>query len=298
MEESLLEYIKKRSKADKYFWIAFRLDDVSQNNSEFPKKKAYYQEYLRECGFEIPFLKHNMRNPSYVANSFDKFPGSRLKAGPTIKIKTMVDMAILPQNTVQGMRTVVVPVVDTVAHSECRLSDSLLYVLKKYFEDPKEPVVVLWNINETDTTNIKSRIRIEEHNDEGRLFLIYPFRGLETDTNNIKSRMRIKEYNDESRLFLVYPFRGPKVQSDVINQLEDYIKSPKGVLVTDAEASYGMQCRNIVIISSGTIVERNFIMRSNSFVVCILHTRSPDIIHHYRRISKDQDIIYDMTFLN
>ena len=100
---------------------------------------------------------------------------------------------------------------------------------------------------------------------------------------------------NEGRQFLEYPFRGPKVQSDVITKLEDYIKSPSGVLVTDAETFYGVQARNIVIITSGTVVQRNYIMRSNSFVVCIelINTTS----EYYNTISKEKDIFLDKTFL-
>ena len=90
----------------------------------------------------------------------------------------MVDKATLPPNTVQGMRTVVVPVEENSRADHKDPFDALSHVLNKYFINPNEPVVVL--IAESKyfaTQNDKFIKRINKAADESkRTFLVYPFK--------------------------------------------------------------------------------------------------------------------------
>ena len=201
------------------------------------ENKSFYESFLKECGFEIPVLKQNMRNPSYIFNSFDSIYGynrqveagkkacsSDLMVGNKPKdAKMIVDKAILTPNTVQGIRTVVVLFQGNPSTNYKDPFDALSYVLNHYFEDPDEPVVVLL----TETKYFSSQYE--------------------------KFTKRIRKAESEcNRSFLVYPFKSDtKVPIDDVSKLEKYIESPRGVLLTDGEAFNGMQARNVVVISDG-----------------------------------------------
>ena len=97
-----------------------------------------------------------MRNPSYILSSFDSIYGYNQQKGEERKdilnlnygerpkdAKMMVDKALLPPNTVQGIRTVVV-LFQAGPNTDFKDPiDTLSYVLNEYFTDPDEPVVVL-----------------------------------------------------------------------------------------------------------------------------------------------------------
>ena len=75
-------------------------------------------------------------------------------------------------------------------------------------------------------------------------------------------------------------------------ELREYLRNPRGILVTDAEAFNGMQARNVIVISDGKKLDRNFIMRANSFVVFI---QKREFIYPF--INVDKSIELDKTFL-
>ena len=64
------------------------------------------------------------------------------------------------------------------------------------------------------------------------------------------------------------------------------------MLLTDAEAFNGMQARNVVIISDGSRMDRNYIMRANSFVVFIQKRQEVNT-----KIASKPNILLDKTFL-
>ena len=84
------------------------------------KNIASYETFFNNCGFEIPVLNQNMRNSSNVVNTFDSVYGFEMQyegrderckdAKKRDHVKMVVDKASLPPNTVQGLRSVVVPV--------------------------------------------------------------------------------------------------------------------------------------------------------------------------------------------
>ena len=281
-DESFLNCIKERSASNRYFWLTLRLCDVRNIFfEELNENKNHYETFLKNCGFEVPFLKHNMRNSSFIVDSFEtiygygekkyddgkkrKYDDEKETKGMGKKdAKLMVDKAILPPNTVQGMKTVVVPVQGNSRADYKDPFDALSYVLNTYFKDASEPVVVLIT--------------------ESKYF----------ETENKKYFERINRASSESkRTFLVYPFKRPsKVPAADIDNLEKYIESPEGVLLTDAEAFNGMQARNVVIISDGSRMDRNYIMRANSFVVFIQKRQEVNT-----KIASKPNILLDKTFL-
>ena len=277
-DESFLRYLQARVRLNKYFWFTIRLCDVRNTDfKDLNENKSYYENFLMDCGFEIPILKNNMRNPSYILSSFDSIYGYNqqnederksnlyLNYGERPKdAKMMVDKALLPPNTVQGIRTVVV-LFQAGPNTDFKDPiDTLSYVLNEYFTDPNEPVVVLV----TETKYFASQYT--------------------------KFSKRIKKIENEcNRTILVYPFkRTTKNPPEVISNVEEFIESPRGVFLTDAEAFNGMQARNVVVISDGKRLDRNYIMRANSRVVFILKTNGMDY-----RIVKRSDIVLDRTFL-
>ena len=138
------------------------------------------------------------------------------------------------------------------------------YVFNTYFKKSTEPVVVLLT---------------------GSKFF-------ETQNEKFIERINITS-NESRRTFLVYPFKSPsKVTKNEIDAIEKYIASPTGVLLTDSEAFNGMQARNVVVISDGNRMDRNFIMRANSFVVFIQKREHVDI-----NIASKQNIYLDKSFL-
>ena len=273
---SFLNCIKERSKAKRYLWLTLRLCDVKNVFfEELSENKKHYETFLRNCGFEVPILTHNMRNSSFIVDTFETIYGygqrnqdykeekkTRYERGMGPKdAKMMVDKATLPSNTVQGMRTVVVPVQGNSRADYKDPFDALSHVLNRYFINPNEPVVVLIS--------------------ESKYFA----------TQNDKFIERINKAASESkRPFLVYPFKSPMKVSSI--EIEKFIQSPTGVLLTDAEAFNGMQARNVVVISDGKRLDRNYIMRANAFVVFIQKRQEVDI-----NITTKQNIYLDKTFL-
>ena len=279
--EHFLKYLKTRARSDRYLWLTIRLCDVRNTHfKDLNENKSYYENFLRDCEFVIPFLKNNMRNPSYILSSFDSIYGYNQKNEEKMKHHSpfshsmigerpkdatmMVDKALLPPNTVQGFQTVVVLFQAKPSTGFKDPLDTLSYVLNEYFTDPEEPVVVLV----TETKFFASQYA--------------------------KVINRIEKIEKKcNRKFLVYPFKSTtKVIPEVISNLEEFIESPRGVLLTDAEAFNGMQARNVVVISDGKRLDRNYIMRANSFVVFILKTNDVDF-----SIINRSDIILDRKFL-
>ena len=224
-DESFLKYLQTRVSLNKYFWFTIRLCDVRYTNfKDLNENKSYYENFLKACGFEIPILKNNMRNPSYILSSFDSIYGYNQQKGEERNdilnlnygerpkdAKMMVDKALLPPNTVQGIRTVVVLFQASPNTDFKDPIDTLSYVLNEYFTDPYEPVVVLV----TETKYFASQY-----------------------TKFIKRIKKIE--NDCNRTFLVYPFkRTTKIPPEVISNVEEFIESPRGVFLTDAEAFNG-----------------------------------------------------------
>ena len=275
---SFLNSIKERSTTNRYLWLTIRLCDVRNAHfEELNGNKEYYEKSLRNSGFEVPILKHNMRNSSFIVDTFETIYGyghqnqdykedkkTRYERGMGPKdAKMMVDKATLPPNTVQGIRTVFVPVQGNSPSDYKDPFDALSHVLNKYFRNPNEPVVVLIA--------------------ESKYFA----------SQNDKIERIDKAATESNRTFLVYPFKSPSnISSIEIEKLEKYIESPSGVLLTDAEAFNGMQARNVVIISDGKRLDRNYIMRANSFVVFIQKCQEVDT-----NISSKQNIYLDKTFL-
>ena len=271
--ESFLVHIKQ-NKSRRCLWLTLRLCEVrSQDHENIVKNIDFYKTFFKNCGFHIPVLNTNMRNSSNIVSTYDSIYGFRKKdeknerikdAKIKDQVKMVVERASLPQNTVQGMKSVIVPVEGSSRRFHKEPIGALGHVIKTYFKNENEPIVVL----------------ITEHKYFG--------------TSNEKyANIISKASEDCNRDFLIYPFRNKERVSETrMEELREYLQNPQGVLVTDAEAFNGMQARNVVVISDGKKLDRNFIMRANSFVVFIQKRE-----HIYPFINVDQSIDLDRRFL-
>ena len=163
-EKIFVEYLENYSHTSNFLWITFRLCDVHE--SFYDKCKStinFYKDSLQKIGFIIPQLKHNMRNSSNVFTTFDSIYGQgkekltvslsksvnnkymydkQLKRTSEIKKETSKQMSLkvlLPNNTVDGVRSVIIPVPD-----RDRPVDTLPYIISTYFNgNEEEPIVIL-----------------------------------------------------------------------------------------------------------------------------------------------------------
>ena len=136
-------------------------------------------------------------------------------------------------------------------------SDAVGHVLKTYFSDPQEPVVIL----------------VGERKQ-------FP-----------KTVEQCKETKRETVSYNVEDEDKPVSQND-IEELKGFIKQPSGVLVTNAEAFGGMQARNVVLVGRNSHAVRNFLLRGISFVVVI--QPRPTFTD---QLEKNPSVIVDRTFL-
>ena len=227
------------------------------------------KEYLLNIGFEVPNLKLNMRNCNSVVTTFDSIYGmgkqrldfvsdgvtqyvSRTDRTRAVSTKLAVPRAQLPPSTVEGVKTVVVPV-----PQRDRPVDTLPTVMKKYFEDDEEPVVIL-------LTEPKFLEEVEKKMKE--------------------SKRKVLMFNSSST--------EPLPPSKIV-ELKEYLKDPKGVLLTEAEAFNGMQSRNIIVVGKNSKAVRNYILRGISFVVFIQRIR---FIERY--IDHNSSVTVDKSFLS
>ena len=271
--ESFLVHIKQNI-SKRCLWLTLRLCEVrSRDHENIIKNIDFYKTFFMDCGFYIPVLTTNMRNSSNIVSTYDSIYGfgkkdenNKRTSSARIKdhVKMVVDRASLPRNTVQGMKSIIVPVEGSSRRFHQEPFGALGYVIKTYFENENEPIVVL----------------ITEHKYFG--------------TSNEKyARIINKASEDCNRDFLIYPFRNKeKVSEKRMTELREYLRNPRGVLVTDAEAFNGMQARNVVVISDGKKLDRNFIMRANTFVVFI---QKREFIYPFINVDKSIDL--DKTFL-
>ena len=142
----------------------------------------------------------------------------------------------MPHNTVPGNTTVVVPIQKS-RFDQKYSADAVGHVLKTYFSDPEEPVVVLVGESKQFPRTV------DECKEAKRETVSYNVEDLEDENN--------------------------PVSQNSIEQLRGFINQPSGVLVTNAEAFGGMQARNIVLVGRNSHVVRNFLLRGISFVVII-----------------------------
>ena len=264
----------KQNISNRFLWVTLRLCEVrSRDHENIMKTIDFYKTFFKNCGFDIPVLNTNMRNSSSILSTYDSVYGFGKKdeknkriSSAKIKdqVKMVVDRASLPPNTVQGVKPVIVPVEGSSRRFHTDPFGALGYVIKTYFGNENEPIVVL----------------ITEHKYFG--------------TSNEKyANIISKASEDCNRDFLIYPFRNKeKVSEKRMTELKEYLRNPRGVLVTDAEAFNGMQARNVVVISDGKKLDRNYIMRANSFVVFI---QKREFLYPF--INVDKSIYLDKTFL-
>ena len=137
-------------------------------------------------------------------------------------------------------------------------SDAVGHVLKTYFSDPQEPVVIL----------VGERKQFPKTVDQ------------------------CKETKRETVSYNVEDEDKPVSQND-IEELKGFIKQPSGVLVTNAEAFGGMQARNVVLVGRNSHSVRNFLLRGISFVVVIQPMQTFTV-----QLDKNPSVIVDRTFLN
>ena len=93
-----------------------------------------------------------MRNSSNILNTYDSVYGfgkqteknKRINSAKIKdQVKMVVDRASLPPNTVQGVKSVIVPVEGSSRRFHTEPFGALGYVIKTYFENENEPIVVL-----------------------------------------------------------------------------------------------------------------------------------------------------------
>ena len=284
MSEDVVSFLAhiKQNMSNRCLWVTLRLCEVrSRDHENIMKTIDFFKTFFKNCGFDIPVLNTNMRNSSSILSTYESVYGfgkkqnieRRKKENDKIisddarikeQVKMVVDRASLPPNTVQGMKPVVVPVEGSSRRFHTEPFGTLGYVIKTYFGNENEPIVVL----------------ITEHKYFG--------------TSNEKyANIISKASEDCNRDFLIYPFRNKrKVSEKRMTELREYLRNPRGVLVTDAEAFNGMQARNVVVISDGKKLDRNYIMRANSFVVFI---QKRELLYPF--INVDKSISLDKTFL-
>ena len=162
-ERNLVEYLGKHCKTDNFLWITFRLCDVHENFYEKCMKTIqYYSDSLQKIGFSVPELKHNMRNSNNVFTTFKSVYGQgreRLTVSQSkskqnrnmyareltktgeIKKETSKQTSLkvcLPNNTVDGSRSVIIPV-----PNRDRPVDTVSHIMSTYFKTKEEPIVIL-----------------------------------------------------------------------------------------------------------------------------------------------------------
>ena len=153
---------------------------------------------------------------------------SRTERTRAVSTKLAVLRAQLPPSTVEGVKTVVVPV-----PTRDRPVDTLPTVLDKYFKEDEEPVVIL-------LTEPKYLEEVEE---------------------------KLKE--SERKVLMFKSSSTEPLPQSKIEELKEYLKDPKGTLLTEAEAFNGMQARNIIVVGKKGKAVRNYILRAISFIVFI-----------------------------
>jgi hypothetical protein len=251
-------------------WITLRPSQIDATRYEtYETHLKEYKKNMRLNGFSLPYLSHNMRNSSRVVKALDslytggkefkmiddKTQDTKIVEGFKHKerLKHSVPTANLPSNTVSGNMPVIIPLM----RRQCG-SDVVTYAVSEYFHDPVEPVVILV---------IKKRefSRVVENCCEA-------YKG-KRDT-------------------CVYYTRGDNFGVVDEENLKEFLKNPKGLLITDAEAFGGMQARNIIVIGDSSKAVRNYIMRAISFIVFIQEKS-----HFDNLINMNDNVQVDKHFL-
>ena len=135
--------------------------------------------------------------------------------------------------------------------------DTLPTVLDKYFKEDEEPVVIL-------LTEPKYLEEVEE---------------------------KLKE--SERKVLMFKSSSTEPLPQSKIEELKEYLKDPKGTLLTEAEAFNGMQARNLIVVGRKSKAVRNYILRAISFVVFIQRI---NFIEKY--IDHNSSVTVDKSFLS
>ena len=235
-----------------------------------------YKTTMKENGFIIPDLYHNMRNSSNVIKTCDslyhqggvpkkqfdyktkkyKIHSNSVNGKEQLtkeRVKLSVTKALLPDNTVAGDIPVIIPIP---YRAKLCVSDTIPYIIETYFKDPAEPVVIL-----------------VERTREVRKVVNY-----------------CEKYKVRRKVFL-YTTKEKDLPKKAL--LKDFLRSPKGILITDADTFGGMQARNIIVLAHDSIVVRNFILRCTSFLIFVQNDK--ELI---KEIVRNSDIKIDKHFLN
>ena len=215
-----------------------------------------------------------MRNSNNVFTTFDAIYGqneerlrfycdgvkkSLIKAGKPKKLtvkQTSLKVSI-PYSTVDGCRSVIVPVDYSHNRSMDTLNNIIMYIIQQYF-DLGEPVVILLA-----EPKPKHLLAVEEALIQaGHPVLMYDSCG------------------------------GDTMPTDKIELLKKYLHNPSGILLTGAETFNGMQARNVVVVAGSSKKVRNYILRGISQVVFVQNVKQFE-----PSIYNDTTVQVDRTFL-
>ena len=254
-------------------WITSRPREMMSNDYEKHMNGAMaHKEELRQQGFHIPHLPHNMRNSSNVHKAIDSIYTSGKQKnlidinGTTTSyekpqqtdvmtkefLKFSVPKANIPLNTVPGNRPLIIPIMRPQV-----VSDVVVGAIKQCLE-PEEPVVILV---------VKKR-------------------------EFSKTVDKCKSAFEHTRNIVVYQTRGTDFKEEHVDNLRRYLENPEGILITDADAFAGMQARSVVVLGDSSRLVRNYIMRAISFVVLVQDKNLIDNL-----ISLNPDVDVDKSFL-
>ena len=71
------------------------------------------------------------------------------------------------------------------------------------------------------------------------------------------------------RKVTAYCARENSFSDDDVENLQDFLRNPEGILITDSECFLGMQARNIIVVGDESKFVRNYVMRAISQIIFI-----------------------------